>query len=65
MDLKNQISFHEYVDNHPNIVLIAQLVNGNTVIGYSAAPFTVDSNCDFQKGFLFSVKIKKIFDLKR
>jgi hypothetical protein len=63
-DKENQVSFHTYIDNKPQIVLIVKMKSGQIIAGYSQPPFKPKNNVDYKEGFMFAFKNKKVFTVK-
>jgi hypothetical protein len=65
-DLKNKEPFHTYIDNIPFIVLVVKLWNGQIIAGYSKPAFVPhQANVEFQEGYMFGLKNKKVFCVKK
>lgn len=65
LDITNTTSFHHYIDEKPQIVLVAKLANGQTIAGYSEPPFKPQTNVDYREGYMFAFKNRKTFTLKK
>lgn len=44
MDMKNNQSFHSYFDDHPHVVFLVKLKNGNFIGAYSAMAFNKNND---------------------
>lgn len=60
MDLQNPTNFHKYIDNRPNVALIALLKNGYTVAAFSEEAFSDKMQLN-KRGLIFSLTNRKAF----
>lgn len=65
MDPQNKNNLHNYIDGKPNIVLIAKMENGQTIIAYSEVAFQKKmGNIDKRPGMILGLLNKKILTVK-
>ena len=61
-DPLNKTNFHQYIDNHPHILVVAKFINGRTIAAYSEGPIS-SQEVATGSGLLISPTDKKTFYL--
>lgn len=63
-DPLNTTNFHQYIDNHPNIIMVVELSNKNMIAAFSEAALQPDEEPRGKKGIIFALSAERHFITK-